>query len=124
MSPIELHNIGMTEERIIPYPLRIPPEMRGKLEAAAKAGDRSLHAEIMRRLEESLKERPRKLPLYEQAILNEQIKYQVMQAQILTLKHSDRIEEIMGKNANMEEDQLAKLVLDELEAIRNEEKPE
>lgn len=45
----------MSDERITPYPLRIPPEMREKLESAAKAGDRSLHAEIMRRLEDSLK---------------------------------------------------------------------
>lgn len=36
-----------------PYPIRIPPEMRENLEAAAKAGNRSLHAEIMSRLEES-----------------------------------------------------------------------
>jgi len=38
-----------------PYPIRIPPELREKLEAAAKAGNRSLHAEIMQRLEDSFK---------------------------------------------------------------------
>lgn len=54
MSPNELHNSNMSDERITPYPLRIPPEMREKLESAAKAGNRSLHAEIMMRLEKSL----------------------------------------------------------------------
>ena len=52
MSPNELHNSNtMSDERITPYPLRIPPEMRDKLESAAKAGNRSLHAEIIMRLE-------------------------------------------------------------------------
>lgn len=37
-----------------PYSLRIDPNIRAKLEAAAKAGNRSLHAEIMMRLEASL----------------------------------------------------------------------
>ena len=37
-----------------PYSLRIDPEIRAKLESAAKAGNRSLHAEIMMRLETSL----------------------------------------------------------------------
>lgn len=37
-----------------PYSLRIDPGIRAKLEAAAKAGNRSLHAEIMMRLEASL----------------------------------------------------------------------
>jgi hypothetical protein len=43
-----------TDIRPQPYSLRIEPEIRAKLEAAAKAGNRSLHAEIMMRLETSL----------------------------------------------------------------------
>lgn len=37
-----------------PYSLRIDQDTRAKLESAAKAGNRSLHAEIMMRLEASL----------------------------------------------------------------------
>lgn len=37
-----------------PYPLRMPDAMRSKLEALAVEGGRSLHAEILRRLEWSL----------------------------------------------------------------------
>lgn len=36
--------------QIAPYPVRLPPELREHLEAAAKAGGRSLHAEIIGRL--------------------------------------------------------------------------
>ncbi|WP_313146391.1 Arc family DNA-binding protein [Diaphorobacter nitroreducens] len=36
-----------------PYPLRMPDELRTKLEQAAQAGSRSLHAEILARLEAS-----------------------------------------------------------------------
>lgn len=38
-----------------PYPLRMPDEMRQALESAAKESKRSLNAEILMRLEESLK---------------------------------------------------------------------
>lgn len=39
--------------RTTPYPLRMTDELRSKLEAAAKSGSRSLHAEIVARLERS-----------------------------------------------------------------------
>jgi hypothetical protein len=42
------------DNRPQPYSLRIDSGIREKLEAAAKAGNRSLHAEIMMRLESSL----------------------------------------------------------------------
>jgi len=38
------------KSRTIPYPLRMPDELRAKLEEAARAGSRSLHAEIVARL--------------------------------------------------------------------------
>lgn len=44
---------------INPYGLRMPPELREKLEAAARQSARSLNAEIVRRLEESLEPWPR-----------------------------------------------------------------
>lgn len=39
---------------ISPYPIRMPWELRAQLEESAKDGSRSLHAEIISRLEESL----------------------------------------------------------------------
>lgn len=39
---------------IQPYPLRLQPELRASLDAAAKENGRSLHAEIVQRLEASL----------------------------------------------------------------------
>lgn len=39
---------------ISPYPVRMPPELRERLEECARLGSRSLHAEIISRLEESL----------------------------------------------------------------------
>ena len=41
------------KSRPIPYPLRMPDELRTKLESSAKDGSRSLHAEIVARLSES-----------------------------------------------------------------------
>lgn len=38
---------------ITPYPIRMPPELRTQLEEAAKEGNRSLHAEIIARLQAS-----------------------------------------------------------------------
>lgn len=40
---------------ISPYPIRMPVELRRRLEEGAKAGSRSLHAEIISRLEESFR---------------------------------------------------------------------
>ena len=47
--------IALMEEkpRTTPYPLRMPDELRAQLEDAAKNGSRSLHAEIVARLQES-----------------------------------------------------------------------
>lgn len=38
-----------------PYPIRMPDELRERLEVAAAGGNRSLHAEIMARLDSSFK---------------------------------------------------------------------
>lgn len=38
--------------RIAPYGLRMPPELKARIEAAAQAHDRSLHTEIVAALEE------------------------------------------------------------------------
>lgn len=46
----------MQKMRIQPYPLRISPDLRKFLESMAKAADRSLHKEIVRRLEQSKKQ--------------------------------------------------------------------
>lgn len=42
--------------RPTPYPLRMPEDLREKLEVAAKNGSRSLHAEVIARLEASFEE--------------------------------------------------------------------
>lgn len=39
--------------QIAPYPIRMPQELRERLEQAAKDGNRSLHAEIVARLHQS-----------------------------------------------------------------------
>lgn len=45
----------MTDRHVIsPYPVRMPPELREELERSAKKGARSLHAEIIARLERSI----------------------------------------------------------------------
>ena len=38
-----------------PYSVRIPPDLRGKLETSATNNGRSLHADLLLRLEESFK---------------------------------------------------------------------
>lgn len=45
-----------TDTRPQPYSLRLDPRLRHDLETCARKGGRSLHAEIMMRLEASLKE--------------------------------------------------------------------
>lgn len=47
---------------ISPYPLRMPDDMRAVLDAAAKGVGRSLHAEILARLERTLQEDGQVLP--------------------------------------------------------------
>ncbi len=45
----------MTDRHVIsPYPVRMPPELREQLEESARKGSRSLHAEIIARLERSI----------------------------------------------------------------------
>lgn len=54
--PVNSHNRAMSDRHLQrPYPLRMPDHMRTKFEEAATSGGRSLHAEILRRLESSLK---------------------------------------------------------------------
>lgn len=49
----------MSDRHLIsPYPVRMPLELRQKLEEAAKDGSRSLHAEIIARLEKSFGRAP------------------------------------------------------------------
>jgi len=43
----------MTENNPKPYSVRIPPKLRNNLELSAKNNGRSLHADILLRLEES-----------------------------------------------------------------------
>ena len=45
----------MTENNPKPYSVRIPPALREKLETSAKNNGRSLHADLLLRLEESFK---------------------------------------------------------------------
>jgi hypothetical protein len=47
---------------ISPYPLRMPDDLRANLETAAKGVGRSLHAEIVARLERTLHEDSQALP--------------------------------------------------------------
>lgn len=46
----------MTKSAITPYPLRLDPELRKRLEHVAKHAGRSLQAEISARLEQSLED--------------------------------------------------------------------
>lgn len=43
---------------ITPFGVRIPPELKSRLESAAKAAGRSLNAEVLARLHESMKKDP------------------------------------------------------------------
>lgn len=64
LNPYPAHNAnrGVTmndRHTISPYPIRMPAELRAELEQSAKDGSRSLHAEIISRLEDSfLPQRP------------------------------------------------------------------
>ena len=44
----------MTSQRTTPYPVRLPKDLRRSLEQSAASHNRSLHAEIIHRLSESL----------------------------------------------------------------------
>lgn len=50
--------------RTTPYPLRMSESLRGRLEDSAKAGSRSLHAEIVARLEASYQLEDAEAPPY------------------------------------------------------------
>ena len=43
----------MSEKQVSPYPVRLTPELREKLEESARTAGRSLNAEMMLRLEAS-----------------------------------------------------------------------
>ena len=45
-----------TDKRVMPYPIRLMPDLRDYLQKCADAGYRTLHSEIIRRLEESRKQ--------------------------------------------------------------------
>lgn len=47
----------MQKVPITPYPLRMPPDLRLQLEEMAAKKDRSLNKEIVRRLQESFKQK-------------------------------------------------------------------
>lgn len=47
---------------ISPYPIRMPPDLRDRLEASARDGNRSLHAEIIARLAASYADEERGVP--------------------------------------------------------------
>ena len=48
----------MDRHQIAPYPIRMPAELRQHLEEAARAATRSLHAEIISRLERTVSDAP------------------------------------------------------------------
>jgi hypothetical protein len=43
----------VTAKQAAPYPLRMPPDLRERLELAAEQAGRSLHTEVLQRLEQS-----------------------------------------------------------------------
>lgn len=43
----------MSDKQVSPYPVRLTPELRAMLEESARAGGRSLNAEMLLRLEAS-----------------------------------------------------------------------
>lgn len=53
----DVHNLAMATDRhqAPSYPLRMPDEMKAKISATAAASGRSLHAELLFRLEESFR---------------------------------------------------------------------
>ncbi len=53
---LTVQNRHMTKSAITPYPLRLDPELRKRLEHVAKHAGRSLQAEIAARLEQSLED--------------------------------------------------------------------
>jgi len=54
LAVIQNSRFAMNDRHVIsPYPIRMPPELRQRLEESAKQGSRSLHSEIISRLEAS-----------------------------------------------------------------------
>lgn len=53
---LTVQNRHMTKSAITPYPLRLDPELRKRLEYVAKQAGRSLQSEIAARLEQSLED--------------------------------------------------------------------
>ncbi|WP_179217892.1 Arc family DNA-binding protein [Delftia sp. K82] len=54
----DVHNSGMATDRhqAPSYPLRMPDELKARIQAAADASGRSLHAELLHRLQSSTEE--------------------------------------------------------------------
>lgn len=51
-----IKRMSTEDNRVNPYPIRLTPELKERLQASAKANGRSLHAEMMLRLEASFTE--------------------------------------------------------------------
>ncbi len=53
-SLLDVHNTDMTDRHQAPsYPLRMPPDLKERMTGSAKESGRSLHAEIVARLQRS-----------------------------------------------------------------------
>ncbi len=77
---LPLEDMGMNvDTRPPPYSMRLDPELRAQLEAAAKAAGRSLHAEISMRLEESLKGTTSKTTTSETSLTLEEVRRVAME---------------------------------------------
>lgn len=68
----------MKEKRPMPYPLRMPDEMRQTLETACRESGRSMNAEIILRLERSLSEGGGLDPVPTVAALKEEVKQEIL----------------------------------------------
>ncbi len=53
MYPFQNQLMSKEDSRVHPYPIRLTPELRGKLEESARASGRSLNAEMLLRLDAS-----------------------------------------------------------------------
>lgn len=64
----------MTKSQITPFPLRLAPELREKLEDVARREGRSLQVEIALRLERSLNADKPELPVGDEILPSQKIK--------------------------------------------------
>ncbi len=78
--------------RDMPYPLRLPPELRARLEAAARAEKRSLHGEILHRLHGSLEAEQPTVPPSPVASLLDQLEQTTAQLRVALSPHGEPLE--------------------------------